>query len=47
MIAIETFLLELGARAAWLISRPEDEIDIKLACREALNRAARKKGLLT
>jgi hypothetical protein len=46
MIVIETYLLELGARAAWLVSRPEDETDIKLAVRQALNRAAREKGLL-
>lgn len=46
MISIETYLLELGARAAWLISRPEDETDIKLACRNAINRAAREKGIL-
>jgi hypothetical protein len=44
---VEQNILELGHRAAFFLAREEDEWDIKGRCRDAINLAAQKKGLLT
>jgi hypothetical protein len=44
---VEQDILELGWLPAFYLAKEEDEWDIKIRCKDAINLAAQKKGLLT